>query len=293
MKLTILIFFFIGSQLFSQAIKNKMNLVETEYEFAAVALEKGTRDAFLEFIDEEGILFRPHPVNGKEFLSNSEKRPGLLIWYPSFSRISASGELGVNTGPWEFKRNADEEPVAFGNFVTIWKKQSDGSWKFLIDLGNNNQKPAMEIPGLGNNDITLVSNNSGNSNVVVLREELIELEKNFSLQSTNEGLCNSYLQFVNHESRYIRNNMYPVIGSSIIELLKEDNRIYKWEPYNGRVSSTNDLGYTYGKINVYKDAELKQKDYALYYLRVWQNKGGGWKILIDVAVEIPGENESD
>ena len=35
----------------------------------------------------------------------------------------------------------DAKPAAFGNFMTVWKKQTDGSWKFALDLGISNPEP--------------------------------------------------------------------------------------------------------------------------------------------------------
>lgn len=46
---------------------NKTILIETELAFAEAAKNTSTRDGFLKFIADDGILFRPHPVNGKEF----------------------------------------------------------------------------------------------------------------------------------------------------------------------------------------------------------------------------------
>jgi hypothetical protein len=40
-------------------------LVQMERDFARSAATKGTRDAFLEFIADDGILFQPAPINGK------------------------------------------------------------------------------------------------------------------------------------------------------------------------------------------------------------------------------------
>jgi len=128
--------------------QNKTILIETELAFAEAAKNTNTRDAFLKFIDDEGILFRPHPVNGKEFLEKSPARPAKLLWYPSSSFMSSSEDLGVNWGPWEFRKTMEEDPIAFGYFVTIWKKQNDGSWKFLFDMGNGNEKHESVIPAI-------------------------------------------------------------------------------------------------------------------------------------------------
>ena len=41
-------------------------MVEAEKKFYQTGQEKGTRAAFLAFLADDGIVFRPGPVNGKE-----------------------------------------------------------------------------------------------------------------------------------------------------------------------------------------------------------------------------------
>src|ERR1043165_6665833 len=84
-------------------------MVQTEQAFARMAAEKNTRDAFMAFIADEGLLFRPTAVNGKKWMSEhpvppSDKRP-LLAWQPAFAGMAAAGDLGLTTGPWEFKED--------------------------------------------------------------------------------------------------------------------------------------------------------------------------------------------
>ena len=116
------------------------SMVDTERAFAKMSEDRGVRPAFLEFIADDGILFRPTAVNGKQWFKEhpapaSDKRP-LLSWQPTFADISLATDMGYTTGPWQFKADIhDEKPVAWGNFLTVWKKQADNSWKFVIDLG--------------------------------------------------------------------------------------------------------------------------------------------------------------
>ena len=115
-------------------------MIHTEQAFSRMALEKNTRDAFMAFIADDGLLFRPGAVNGKKWMLDhpappSDKRP-LLQWQPTWAVMSASGDFGYTTGPWESRPDIkDEKPSAYGHFVTVWKKQRDGSWKFVVDLG--------------------------------------------------------------------------------------------------------------------------------------------------------------
>src|SRR5580765_7016673 len=133
---------FVSAQKESVRKQNRRALAQMERDFAKAAATKGTRDAFLEFLADDGVLFQPGPVNGKKFWTERQPRKGLLSWEPIFADVSRAGDLGYTTGPWEFRPNgADDQPVAFGQYFTIWKKQSDGSWKFVLDRGVGSEKP--------------------------------------------------------------------------------------------------------------------------------------------------------
>lgn len=115
-------------------------MVESERKFYQTGQEKGTRAAFLEFLADDGIVFRPGPVNGKEVWT---KRPatGLdLVWEPAFAAIARSGDFGYTTGPARWRASKQEEKfLGYGQFISIWKKQKDGSWKVAPRL--RNRKP--------------------------------------------------------------------------------------------------------------------------------------------------------
>jgi ketosteroid isomerase-like protein len=57
-----------------------------------------------------------------------------MTWEPQGGDIAASGELGYTYGIYELRDGGDN--VQRGTYVTIWKKQEDGKWKFVLDSGN-------------------------------------------------------------------------------------------------------------------------------------------------------------
>ena len=295
MKFIIIVFFvliIINAKSFSQTMFNvSSDLIQTEYNFAADAKENGVRDSFLKFIDDNGVLFRPHPVNGKDFLSKQQKRPGVLLWYPSLSVVSDDGDLGFNTGPWEYKRTAEDESIAFGNFVTVWKKQKDGTWKFLMDIGNSNEKPIDEILELNPADYKTQKTKSDFNYSEKAKEELFKTEKVFSDLAVSKDLLTAYKNYISDESLYIRDDHFPFKAEEIAEFLESQNLVQTWETLGGLVATSNDLGYTYGKITTWKDSGMKTADHSLYYMRCWYKDNGQWKILIDVANVISEEKK--
>ncbi|MBI4420961.1 MAG: DUF4440 domain-containing protein, partial [Gemmatimonadetes bacterium] len=51
--------------------------------------------------------------------------------------VAASGDLGYTVGLFQSRRldAAGKPVVGTGKYVTIWRKQADGSWKAMLDLG--------------------------------------------------------------------------------------------------------------------------------------------------------------
>lgn len=96
------------------------------------------------FFDEEGIMFSgpPDTVRGREAvrkaLAVSFAAPGFKItWTPIRAEVSSDGRLGYSYGQYDRRIDSpDGQPVhRGGTYVTVWRKQEDGSWKVLSNFG--------------------------------------------------------------------------------------------------------------------------------------------------------------
>jgi ketosteroid isomerase-like protein len=178
---------------------NRLAVVEAERAFARAAATKGTRDAFLEFLADDGIIFQPGPVNGKQFWQARAPRKGLLSWEPIFADVSLAGELGYTTGPYEFRPNgADDKPIAFGQYFTIWKKQTDGSWKVALDRGTGNPQPSGPSAPLQFATDERPATKKVDVDAATGRALLLKIEAEFSNASSSQGVEKAfrfYLEF--------------------------------------------------------------------------------------------------
>ncbi|MGD8495111.1 MAG: nuclear transport factor 2 family protein [Gemmatimonadales bacterium] len=60
-----------------------------------------------------------------------------LTWDPVYAEVSASGELGYTVGRYTTSVGAgDEASTEQGTYLTVWRRQDDGSWKVQADIGN-------------------------------------------------------------------------------------------------------------------------------------------------------------
>ncbi|HEY0006542.1 MAG TPA: nuclear transport factor 2 family protein [Pyrinomonadaceae bacterium] len=271
------------------------SLVETERAFAKSAAEHGTRTAFLSFIADDGTLFRPHAVNGRKWLLDhpvpaSQKKP-LLSWQPIFADISQAGDMGYTTGPWEFRQDAaDEKPVAYGNFVTVWKKQPDGHWKFVIDLGISNPAPTSAAVAWQPKAYSGKGAWRAGKRVEVEAERatLIEREREFSRSAAAQGFAGAFSSFAAADIRLYREGAFPFIGrEAAMSSLASSPGVLSWQPVKSDVARSGDLGYAYGTYEL-KAVDAKSTGESGNYMRIWKKqRDGTWRVVLEVLNPLP------
>jgi ketosteroid isomerase-like protein len=50
--------------------------------------------------------------------------------------ISRSGDLGYTYGMYDLKASGGDQKLEHGNYVRVWKRQTNGRWKVVIDILN-------------------------------------------------------------------------------------------------------------------------------------------------------------
>lgn len=113
-------------------------ILKTDKEFSKLSGEQGMKKAFIEYMDDEGILLRPdhRPIigaNAIEYLTEQNDSSYTLTCEPSSAQVAASGDLGYTYGIYNLQL---QDTTLQGTYVSIWKKQKDGKWKFVLDTGN-------------------------------------------------------------------------------------------------------------------------------------------------------------
>ena len=275
----------VSAQKQSERMQNRRALVEMEHAFAQTAATKGTRDAFLECLADDGIIFQPGPVNGKKFWRERPSRKGSLSWEPIFADVSRAGDLGYTTGPWEFRPNGpDDQPIAFGQYFTIWKKQRDGSWKAVLDRGVASEKSfATKLLQFPLHDEA--STYDSKFNIAPGRAALMKLEEDFSTLSVRKGATAAFDSYLAGDARVLRQNVAPAVGKeNALVLISGSAGTLTWKPTMADVSASGDLGYTYGAFDLKRgDAIIEHGS----YVRVWKKDGNGWRVVIDVMSPDP------
>lgn len=113
-----------------------------EQKFAAAVVEGGG-PAFASFFDKNGVMLanRQAPVIGQPAITAYATWSAAkyqLTWQPEGGELSPAGDMGYTWGHYEGRTipNSASSPVQRGRYMTVWKKEADGSWKVLLDTSN-------------------------------------------------------------------------------------------------------------------------------------------------------------
>lgn len=146
-KFIILAAFFYSMNTFSQD-SNADALKKADIEFSNLSKDIGVKDAFIAYTAENGVLLRPYmmPIAGneavKKFMEEGDSN-FKLTWEPLYADVCISGEMGYTYGIYTlvFKDETGTEQSRKGTYVSVWKKDKDGNWKFVLDTGNPGLEP--------------------------------------------------------------------------------------------------------------------------------------------------------
>lgn len=251
-------------------------VVEAERAFARAARAEGVNAAFLRYSAPDGIVFQPGPMPARRALAERPLPPVPLDWWPVYAGIAASGDLGFTTGPFVV---GGGERKGHGWYLTIWKRQRDGSWRWLLDHGPPTREPAPYGP-----DVPVAAlppgRSSGNSSALgSLRAAEAHLAAALAVEART-----ALPRFLAADGRLMRVGPQPAIGAAAwAPVLAAGPERIETAPLGGEVSAAGDLAYTYGTARWPRNGATV----AGHYVRIWQRRAEGWKLVVDNLIASP------
>ena len=113
----------------------KQQVWETEVAFAKTMADRD-HAAFTTFLAEDAVFMGGKRVNrGKQMIADAwarqfEKEKPPFAWKPERVEVLDGGTLALSTGPvWD-------DIGRFQTYTSIWRKETDGSWKVIFDKGD-------------------------------------------------------------------------------------------------------------------------------------------------------------
>jgi len=126
---------------------------KADTDWAAAAQTKQV-DAWVAFYTDDTVVLPPNDkVAGdkdsiRKAVGGLLALPGLSIrWQPTKVEVARSGDLAYSYGTYELSFNdPGGKPMSdHGKYTEVWKKQSDGGWKCVLDMWSSDL-PASSPP---------------------------------------------------------------------------------------------------------------------------------------------------
>lgn len=248
-------------------------LVATERAFAGMGEENTTREAFLAYMGDSALTLHEGSFTPAKVLW--EKTPPLegnnLRWAPDMADVSLSGDMGYTAGPWQLLKNGDQ--AAAGHFVTVWMRNEEGMYRFVVDMGVSYTKPKQLLsPKVKTNTQIAQPGSEG-------RAELLALDRSFLDMVGQRNGAEAYAISSTEATRILREGRLPFVGPSGAKKAGAETSGMQFTPQGGHMASLGDMGYVFGQY------QKGGKQGA--YLHVWKHEEGeGWKLVLEALGEL-------
>ena len=138
------------SQVAAQPVANNSKdddaLLKTDIEFSKASVATSAAEAFAMYLADDAMQMPAggNPIVGKQAILAGMGSGYVLSWEPKKAEVAKSGDLGWTWGTYELHtKDAEGKPVVrYGKYVNVWRKQKDGAWKVILDMGNASPGPA-------------------------------------------------------------------------------------------------------------------------------------------------------
>lgn len=256
-------------------------MFDAERAFEQAVERKGVNSAFLEFLSEDAIIFKPEPVNGPEFLRKRDRAStGALRRKVSFADVSTNGLLGYTTGEWTLTQKVKTlEIKRMGQYATVWQKRPDGRYKAILDIEISHDpyeisvKPR-DLPDPKERDTNKRRWSAADATMNFLR-----------LSMTKEGLGGAYDKFAGGDVRLLRDGLPPIDGRKAAEKEMEKYVAIDFPP---RVSQfeTADMAYSWNPCSYSNSNEGMEKGNCLH---IWKLRDTKWRIVLGVFARVAND----
>lgn len=267
------------------------SLVAAERAFAALSLQQGIKPSFLKYLAADGVVFRPTATNGHKAIGAQRPSPATLSWEPAFAEVSAAGDLGYTTGPWELHLPAEgNQPPAYGHFISVWRRPGGGAWRVAVDIGISHEKPARG--GVGSGEFAPGPAHAA-AGPAASTMDLKSLDRICSREARAHGMAVAFASHATPDVRFNTEGAFPFVGlESARAQFARAPGVFSFLPQGSGIAASRDLGYTYGIAQRFEPGGTVAADSSVY-LHVWRaGAKGTWRIALSVMNPLarPGTN---
>lgn len=117
---------------------NPSAVIAAELAFAQDAQVRGQWTAFAAAAAPDAVMFTPGMVWAQQWLKGRPNPAAAVKWQPQEVWSSCDGSVMVSHGAWQ---KAGPGKPEIGYFTTIWQRQPDGRYKWILDHGDTLEAP--------------------------------------------------------------------------------------------------------------------------------------------------------
>jgi ketosteroid isomerase-like protein len=106
-------------------------------------------DGWVSWFDTAGVQVAPtgetprgHDQVRAHMTKNFGDSTRILDWRPVMAEVSNDGSMAYTIGDWNFYVRGKDSATSAGSgrYLTVWRRQADGSWKVMADIGTQRPK---------------------------------------------------------------------------------------------------------------------------------------------------------
>ncbi len=255
------------------------DMITREREFAQFSYDHGVKKAFLTYLNETSVMFRPNPVPGRSIYEKyPDELAAMLRWTPEYADCAQSGDIGYTFGPWQYSKKKDASPVAYGHYFTVWEKTTIG-WFIYIDAG---------ISYTDGNDLSVPCITESKTSIGVTSNivDIEAFESALAVLSFEKGYESSVAHFAAKDSVIFREEHKPMTKIEFLYSKDESMQSEEITQSGIKIAQSMDLYAVYGSIKT-AGSHLEKAS----YIRVVKRNDDDWEIVADVRLEYPNQKE--
>ncbi len=248
-------------------------VIAAERAFAAEAGRTGWVEAFIAHSSDEAIVIGARPENAHQSLAAIDPanlRDTSLVWGPVFAGMSRGGDIGFTTGPYA------GGGTAFGQYFTVWRKQPDGSWKWIYD-GGTNQRAAQTVDA--NAEVAQIEVGARGAGSAAAAVAAVRLREESLAQAAASNAGQAFSRLMAEHGRMNRDDQPSAIGPEAAAALAGTGPVGYSPPQTIEAGAAGDLVFTLG--------QARWQGGSGYYCRIWVLQRDGWRIAFDQILQRP------
>ena len=198
--------------------KDLAAVIAAEKAFSKMSVDTSVQLAFNHFLTADAYIFRPRVVRAAEYARRSPlPRALVLAWEPEYADVSRAGDLGYTTGLYATGSRLEMVTPMFGQYLTIWRRQSNGSYRAVfngaIRTPARDPKPTTKSPPAASPYISKASASAE-------KASLLKADNNFAAAAKQRGYVQALRPIAHADIRVLRNTIFESPGIDSIEVVR-------------------------------------------------------------------------